>query len=72
MHLSFALSDYRTYTMRLYGVGVPKEFYVHPVPPRRWPLPPNPGTPRACALPGEVHYAADREDWLRRQLLRLG
>ena len=53
-----------TYAMRLYGAGVPTELHVYP------------GAPHGVGLFPQTaiaqRYAADREDWLRRQLARLG
>ncbi|MDE0237821.1 MAG: alpha/beta hydrolase [bacterium] len=53
-----------TYAMRLYGAGVPTELHVYP------------GAPHGVGLFPQTQiaqrYAADREDWLRRQLARLG
>ncbi|MYB08412.1 MAG: alpha/beta hydrolase [Acidimicrobiia bacterium] len=53
-----------TYAMRLYGAGVPTELHVYP------------GAPHGVGLFPQTQiaqrYAADREDWLRRQLERLG
>ncbi|MXW57908.1 MAG: alpha/beta hydrolase [Acidimicrobiia bacterium] len=52
-----------TYAMRLYGAGVPTELHVYP------------GGPHGVGLFPQTQiaqrYAADREDWLRRQLARL-
>lgn len=52
------------YAMRLYGAGVPTELHVYP------------GAPHGVGLFPQTaiaqRYAADREDWLRRQLARLG
>ena len=52
-----------TYAMRLYGAGVPTELHVYP------------GAPHGVGLFPQTaiaqRYAADREDWLRRQLARL-
>ena len=53
-----------TYAMRLYGAGVPTELHVYP------------GAPHGVGLFPQTQiaqrYAADREDWLLRQLARLG
>ena len=53
-----------TYAMRLYGAGVPTELHVYP------------GAPHGVALFAHLEiaqrYSADQEDWLRRQLERLG
>jgi len=53
-----------TYAMRLYGAGVPTELHVYP------------GAPHGVALFAHLEiaqrYNADQEDWLRRQLARLG
>ena len=53
-----------TYALRLYGAGVPTELHVYP------------GAPHGVGLFPQTaiaqRYAADREDWLRRQLARLG
>ena len=50
--------------MRLYGAGVPTELHVYP------------GAPHGVGLFPQTQiahrYAADREDWLRRQLERMG
>ena len=52
------------YAMRLYGAGVPTELHVYP------------GAPHGVGLFPQTQiaqrYAADREDWLRRQLERMG
>ncbi|MDE0605445.1 MAG: alpha/beta hydrolase [bacterium] len=52
------------YAMRLYGAGVPTELHVYS------------GAPHGVGLFPQTaiaqRYAADREDWLRRQLARLG
>ena len=53
-----------TYAMRMYGAGVPTELHVYP------------GVPHGVALFAHLEiaqrYSADQEDWLRRQLERLG
>jgi len=53
-----------TYAMRLYGAGVPTELHVYP------------GAPHGIGLFSHLEvaqrYSADQEDWLRRQLARLG
>ncbi|WP_419928478.1 alpha/beta hydrolase [Candidatus Poriferisocius sp.] len=52
------------YAMRLYGAGVPTELHVYP------------GAPHGVALFAHLEiaqrYTADQEDWLRRQIERLG
>lgn len=52
------------YAMRLYGAGVPTELHVYP------------GAPHGVALFTDTEiarrYSADQEDWLRRQLSRIG
>ncbi len=52
------------YAMRLYGAGVPTELHVYP------------GVPHGAALFAHLEvaqrYSADQEDWLRRQLERIG
>jgi len=52
------------YAMRLYGAGVPTELHVYPGAPHGVGLFPNTKIAQ--------RYAADREDWLRRQLARMG
>ena len=53
-----------TYAMRLYGAGVPTELHVYP------------GAPHGVAMFSHLEiaqrYSADQEDWLHRQLERLG
>jgi acetyl esterase/lipase len=53
-----------TYAMRLYGAGVPTELHVYP------------GAPHGVGLFVDTdiarRYLADQEDWLRRQLDRIG
>ena len=53
-----------TYAMRLYGAGVSTELHVYP------------GAPHGVGLFAHTQvaqrYSADQEDWLRRQLARLG
>ena len=51
------------YAMRLYGAGVPTELHVYPGAPHGVGLFPNTKIAQ--------RYAADREDWLRRQLARI-
>ncbi|WP_419928479.1 alpha/beta hydrolase [Candidatus Poriferisocius sp.] len=53
-----------TYAMRLYGAGVPTELHVYPGAPH--------GVQVFTQLEIAQRYIADQEDWLRRQLARLG
>ena len=53
-----------TYAMRLYGAGVPTELHVYPGAPH--------GVQVFTQLEIAQSYIADQEDWLRRQIERLG